>query len=368
LIEVTRMDIEDSSVPYRAFLRSGSYPAMTERFVRSGGVLVRAAGWAALVVGAASAGYNTTQRLVTPSAAEPSLATAQAALVAEAPVAHAVPALEPVHEMVDHDMSAEAMDSALHPSALAQATLRTASGPARKRTGAIQPEAHKPAASNAEVEIEASRSEASRAEQIAERVRALDDASRASHAEASEEVKTASAVSAAVESVLREASPREEAGVTAKTTEPPALRGADVYAKLTPPSPRAPKVEAALPPTPTPAASQQLAAAARIDGLFVRGPLSAAHVRRSVERVRPTLTECYGEAARQAGRNRFAPVRVQVTIDEAGRVKAEPKIDGAQLPGLGECLGAAMSKLVCQAPDTGTAWASITLGFVPERR
>ncbi|HET8935261.1 MAG TPA: hypothetical protein VFN67_17555, partial [Polyangiales bacterium] len=115
-------------------------------------------------------------------------------------------------------------------------------------------------------------------------------------------------------------------------------------------------------------ANLPLHAAAKVDGLVVRGPLSAANVRRSIERVRPTLTECYADAARRAGHNRYSQVRVVVTIDEAGRVKTSPKVEGAQLlPGFGACLSSAFSKLVCQAPDTGTAKASILLAFEPPR-
>jgi hypothetical protein len=358
------MDIEESSVPYRAFLRSGTYPALSERFVRSGGVLVRAAGWFALVVGAASAGYNTTQRLVTPTAAEPSELprprVAQAALAAAAPVAQPAQQLEVVQEIVERDASSVASRFA-HASSLGQAAARAAVVPATsklKRAGAIVQHGAQPAApSTQEAELEASQTEASRAEQIAERVRALDSAAGAAET---------SAVSAVVEAVLRDESERPVAEASEKVSEPPPLREARVLAKANVVAPRA--HSSARADESAPRSSLPLSAAARIDSLVVRGPLSAAHVRRSVERVRPTLSDCYGDAARQAGKNRFAPVRVQVTIDEAGRVKALPKIDGAQLPGLGACLSAAMSKLVCQAPDTGTAWASITLGFAPERR
>jgi hypothetical protein len=112
---------------------------------------------------------------------------------------------------------------------------------------------------------------------------------------------------------------------------------------------------------------QPLNVATRVGGVDVHGSLSAAQLRRGMERIRPGLTECYGEAARRAGVNQPASVRVAVTIDEAGRVKAQPKVEGAELPGLGECLTSALSKLVCQAPDTGTAKASLVLGFGPER-
>lgn len=363
------MDIEDSSVPYRAFLRSGSYPAITERFVRSGGALARAAGWAALVVSAASAGYMTTQRFVSPSAADPSgltrLAAARAALAPEIPAGYAAKAAEPVQEVLQHESNAEVLRSPQRSSSLAQPAVVPTPN-ARKRTGAVlQEQAQTPVHSGAVPELEASVTAAARAEQIAERVRALDSASQVAP---SKPTPAQNAVSAAVEAVLRDESEHEESAhsepvIAPKPIEPPPLRGADVYQSS---APRTPRPERSVEPTSAP--SLPLTASARIAGLVVRGPLSAAHVRRSVERVQPALSGCYSEAARQAGHNRFAPVRVRVTIDEAGRVKMLPTVDGAQLPGLGECLSTALSKLVCQAPDTGTAHASITLGFVPERR
>ena len=113
---------------------------------------------------------------------------------------------------------------------------------------------------------------------------------------------------------------------------------------------------------------EPLTAAATVDEVVVvKGPLSAAQLRRSVDRVRSTLSDCYGGAARRAGHNRFSQVRVGVTIDEVGRVKMRPTVEGATLPGFAACVQSAMSKLVCQAPDTGIAKASITLGFRPDR-
>ncbi|HET8936935.1 MAG TPA: hypothetical protein VFN67_26010 [Polyangiales bacterium] len=344
------MDIEDSSVPYRAFLRSGTYPAITERFVRSGGVLVRAAGWAALVVGAASAGYTTTQRLVSPSAADPNEVTRMAAAQIQMPVPRAASAAEPVHGLVE-PTSAEAERGPQCSNTFTQATPPASVVPtpsSRKRAGAVVPrDAH----ASADSELAASPAEVSRAEQIAERVRALDNAPAA--------VAPHSAVSAS-----RDDSEPKAPATPAKVLEAAPPRRADVYASVAPLAAGAPSVVRAAEPTEAP--SSPLSAAARIAGLVVRGPLSAAHVRRSVERVQPMLSGCYSEAARQAGRNRFAPVRVQLTIDEAGRVKLLPKVEGVQLPGLSECLSSALSKLVCQAPDTGTAHASIILGFVPE--
>lgn len=370
------MDIEESSVPYRAFLRSGSYPVMSQRVVRSGGVLVRAAGWFALVVGAASAGYSTTQRFVTPTAAEPS--ELPRPRVSHAAMASALPALRPTQapglaqEPVQPEPSADPARSApLRSSAVTQGTraLGSSNASARKRTGAVVGQDPQPTAATSTVpELEASLAEASRAERIAERVRALDSATQA---EPESQPSPQSDGQSAIDAVLRAHSEHQvlasptPSQLGARALGEPAARESQALAKSSPPAPRAPSSARAAEPNVAP--SLPLTATAKIDTLVVRGPLSAASVRRSVERVRPTLSECYNDAAQRAGHNRFAPVRVQVTIDEAGRVKTLPKIDGAQLPGFAECLSTALSKLVCQAPDTGTARAAITLGFAPER-
>jgi hypothetical protein len=336
------MDIEDSSVPYRAFLRSGPYPALSQRVLRSGGVLAQAAGWFALVVTAASAGYNLTQRLATPSAAtsgesfvRPAVLPAFASSLGQPP---SIPGLSGVENIVVPEGTANTERRAPVAVALADKAL-----PARKRAGAIvqnvQPTAAE-AAPEPTATVAPELTEPARAEQIAERVRALDTATQ--------ESAPAPAAPDPIESVLRDSIERQR--VAASATKAPVVVAAKA-ARVTPPAPP----------------SQPLVAAARVDAVNVRGPLSAAQLRRSVERVRPTLSDCYAAAARRAGQNRFAQLRVTVTIDEAGRVKAQPQVEGAQLPGFAECVGSAMSKLVCQAPDTGTAKAAIVLRFNPER-
>jgi hypothetical protein len=327
------MNIEDSSTPYRSFVRSGAYPALTQRVMRSGSVLVQAAGWFALVVTAASAGYQMTQRLVPPAAAAPLPARASAAMTASsaraaAPTAHeeAVRAHSSVErEAIVDELSARRLET--------QASLAPAAAGlgARKRTGAvIQPPPQAATGDPAAVD---------RAEQVAQRVQALDEAKPA-------EPAPPEATPDPVEALMRARVEPERAAVPERVVPRAA------------PAPALPRKESVTLP---------LRAAAQLDGLNVRGPLSAAHVRRSVDRVRPTLSACYADAAQRAGQNRFAQVRVALTIDEAGRVKTLPKVEGAQLPGLGECLSSAMSKLVCQAPDTGTSHAAIVLGFAPSR-
>jgi hypothetical protein len=330
------MDIEDSSVPYRAFLRSGPYPALSQRVLRSGGVLAKAAGWFALVVTAASAGYNLTQRLATPSAAASGESIVRPAALPALASSSGQPLSLPGQSRVENLILPEATANTERRAPVEEKLL-----PIRKRTGAIVQAVQPTAAESAPVptiEVAPDLTEPARAE----RVGALDlDTAR-------QESAPVPAAPDPIESVLRDSIERQR--VAALVTKAPVAVAAKP-ARVTPPAPP----------------SQPLVAAARVDGVNVRGPLSAAQLRRSVERVRPMLSECYAAAAQRAGHNRFAQLRVTVTIDEAGRVKSLPQVEGAQLPGFAECVSGAMSKLVSQAPDTGTARAAILLGFDPKR-
>jgi hypothetical protein len=326
------MDIEDSSVPYRAFLRSGPHPVLSQRVLRSGGVLAKAAGWFALVVTAASAGYNLTQRIATPSAAASGESivrpAALPALASSLGQPLSLPGLSRVEELILPEGRATTGR---------RARVEEKVLPVRKRAGAIVQAVQPTAAESAPeptIEVAPALTEPARAE------RALNTVTH--------ESAPVPAAPDPIESVLRDSIERQRVAALVKKA-PVAV--AAKPARVTPPAPP----------------SQPLLAAARVDGVNVRGPLSAAQLRRSVERVRPTLSECYAAAAQRAGHNRFAQLRVTVTIDEAGRVKALPQVEGAQLPGFAACVSGAMSKLVCQAPDTGTARAAILLGFNPER-
>lgn len=342
------MDMEESSVPYRAFLRSGSYPALTQRVMRSGGVLAQAAGWFALVVTAASGGYNVTQRFVTPSAAAASQSLVRpAARPVRAGIAQPSPAAERVESAIVPDGSA-GVDQRAH---AASAVVVTDKGAAsRKRTAAVAPiPAALPGVAAPSGAAAPELDQPAGSEQTAERALPVDTATPAAP-----EPAAAATAPDPIDAVLRDSAERQRADAQRARTP---VREARMPARSSvEPAPAAP-----------PAPSQPLLAAAHVDNVAVRGPLSAAQLRRSVDRVRPLLSECYGEAARRAGWNRFSQVRIAVTIDEAGRVKTQPKVEGAQLPGLEACLGGAMSKLVCQAPDTGTAKAMIVVGFRPER-
>lgn len=331
------MELDESAAPYRGFLRSGSYPALSKRIVNSGGLLVRAAGWFALIVTAASAGYNMTQRFMAQSATavRPQLAAA-AAHADRAPEPRALQPQESPHEDAPlQEHKAEASKRAAAPVL-----------PAKRRqveTGAIPAVAQQqhtlPELTNAEVE----ESHTAQPTVIAEPVRALE---------------ANSAPDLTVEEPAVTETQHVAAAHSGEATVSPFHPSARAFAPR--PAPRT-----APPPAAQPKSTLPLTATARIDGLAVNGSLTSATVRHGLERVQPTLSECYASAARRAGENRFSDVRVLVQFDEAGRVKSQPSVEGAQLPGLGACLSAAFSKLVCRAPDTGTAKASMTLHFGP---
>jgi hypothetical protein len=368
-----RIDNNDSSMPtYRAFLRSGSYPALSQRFARSGNMIMRATGWFALVVTAASAGYNLTQRFVTPSAA-----AATAPVHVRNPQADV--ASQPAAAPQESTAAVSQTESpAARPRPAAAAMLAAVSGaPAQSTASASRKRASnvvQPAAAPAEDDAPSS-AQPPQDEQVAERVRALEDAPQtARRVEARASEPAADDSQDPLEALmLRRTEPSAHAEPEPHAAPAPVEKPREVRAPWRPSvaaSPAVTAVPAPAAPTPhvvVPSAGLPLLASAKIDALTVRGPLSAAHVRRGVERVRPTLSECYAEAARRAGHNRFAQLRVEVAIDEAGRVKTLPKVAGGQLPGIDSCVSTALSKLVCQAPDTGTAQANIVLAFEPQR-
>jgi hypothetical protein len=57
------------------------------------------------------------------------------------------------------------------------------------------------------------------------------------------------------------------------------------------------------------------------------------------------------------------PVLVTAVIDEVGRVRSRPSVEGANHPALSECLATAASKMVSDRPDTGTVKASWKLSL-----
>jgi hypothetical protein len=368
------MDIEDSSESYRAFRRSGSYPALTQRVLRSGSVLAQAAGWFALIVTAASVGYTLTQRLVTPSAASPREFFVRSAAKPTPPSSMHQELPSRAAKLVEDQIVSKVVADDEHGAKTSERSPGHKAAPARKRAGAVVQVA-RPAAAEPVMGAAHQAMEPERAAQIAERVRALDDAT---HVAASEPVRAQAAPDPIPEPTMAEDRLQDEGHArVARQLPVKLLRPSDErpHAAVQAPTPRvavgartsvAPAQPAEHPLAAAP--NQPLRAAARVDGVTVRGPLSAAQLRRSIDRIRPSLSECYADAARRTGQNRFSQVRVVVSIDEAGRVKTLPTVEGAQLPGFGDCLRNVMSKLVCQTPDTGTAKASIMLGFSPAVR
>jgi hypothetical protein len=343
------MELDESAAPYRGFLRSGSYPALSKRIVNSGGLLVRAAGWFALIVTAASAGYSITQRFVSQSAivVRSQRVTPVTANPAQAkPLAEPRPFLQPDEQRADALVREHKAESS--PQRAAALTL-----PVKRKqiaTGAITQPASA-AAPSADVET------SPRGPQ--------DSAPTAEHGHARDrEAETDLTVKPPVTESVAQTQPP-----TAATSGDDAASVSYQSAPAVAPKPAPVLVRAPLAPPPPAAqakpASLPLIATARIDGLAVNGSLTSANVRHGLDRVRPTLSECYAGAARRAGENRFSNVRVVVQFDERGRVKAQPSIEGAQLPGLEACLTSAFSKLVCRAPDTGTGKASMTVRFGP---
>jgi hypothetical protein len=117
-------------------------------------------------------------------------------------------------------------------------------------------------------------------------------------------------------------------------------------------------------PASAPLASARLSANPALQKLSLRGAMTPSRVRRALDRVRPAFIACYEHSARQAGRNQFGSVRMDVVIDVVGRVR-DPHVSGGGLPGLDDCLTAVAAKLVTEPPDTGIVSASLLLSFTP---
>jgi hypothetical protein len=160
------------------------------------------------------------------------------------------------------------------------------------------------------------------------------------------------------------ASPAAEGG---RHSHPQPMFGIDDRSALERPRPIAPPSQpmAAKPVQPTTlhnASSTALEAHTDVQTLALRGSLSAAVLRGAVERIRPGLSACYASSAQQAGHNAFGRVQVDVLIDEIGHAR-RPRVTGANLPGLEDCVSAVASKLVTRAPDTGSVVASLMVNY-----
>ncbi|MEY4582162.1 MAG: hypothetical protein RL701_6865 [Pseudomonadota bacterium] len=372
------MPIEEPTPEYGGFLRSGAYPMLSKKLGQYSEFVVRAGGLAAMALIACGAGYILTQWLVPTRGGQ--LASAAESSLSESSFARFTGRHHQDNTRPEADPSARELRPTLTGAALARTSSGvTRSGLGHGRDGRDDADGPRGHAANgarrvrrrsgdvAEVSVGASASpdgapvagttaeldllsaEGLRTQLIADRVRAVDEAEAAgAGADAPEPARQADHQSQAVAAVAVGA----DHGEAPETLQHPSA------------AKPAPALHARVP-------ALQLRAAANIEDLSVRGSLSASNVRRGVERLRPALAACYERAAQQAGRNRFGRIELSLMIDEAGRARA-PHVspqgsnqDGDMLPGLATCLGSVTSKLVSQAPDTGTVRASIVVNFTP---
>lgn len=351
------MQTEERSTHYRPFLRSGSYPSLASPQQQQ-----RRAAWLriASLVGiaglASGAGYHATLWLVP---VLPGVNVASESSATSLPAAARVEtherdlAANVVVERASGEstkaqlQAARATPAPAHPPLGEGTTLK----PRTKAPSADKPVAHAPV-TNEPVALDDANWESFRSELIAERVRAFDAAhtaraSSALGAQAAAKVGEAASPHARVEVAPERVAPQPTAAAPVERVAPTPL------ATARPPA----RVQGRLNVWP-------LAAAVNVESLNVRGSLAASSVRRALDRLRPSLVDCYGQAAQQAGRNHFGRVQLAVTIDETGRVRS-PRVYGGGLPGLDNCLTGVAGKLVTGAPDTGTVAASLVLRFTP---
>jgi hypothetical protein len=103
------------------------------------------------------------------------------------------------------------------------------------------------------------------------------------------------------------------------------------------------------------------ASSLRVADVRVRGSLSPSVLRRALERIRPQLARCVRDHAAPAG-DGHVELQLSATIDEIGRARSAT-VSGSARAALNDCLSAAASKLVSDAPDTGTVKVSWTLAY-----
>jgi serine/threonine protein kinase len=163
------------------------------------------------------------------------------------------------------------------------------------------------------------------------------------------------------------AEPLEATGTVYVPSEPPAVAPVPTpsVASETPISEPPPERAAAEPASgegsqPIGEASARAPVEVRVASINVRGGLSVSTIRRAIERIRPLFTHCY---QRHVSVGQVLPVLVTAVIDEVGRVRSRPSVEGANHPALSECLATAASKMVSDRPDTGTVKASWKLSL-----
>ncbi|HMG21972.1 MAG TPA: hypothetical protein VK607_11660, partial [Kofleriaceae bacterium] len=119
-------------------------------------------------------------------------------------------------------------------------------------------------------------------------------------------------------------------------------------------------------PRPTaPSGPGSLDAKAAIAGLEVKGSLSTAVVRRSLDRALDSLRTCYRTAARAGNATPALELQLRFEIDE-NSIATHVAASGASFGPLAGCASGVIGQLhTQQAPDTGTAQVSAVIKFQP---
>jgi hypothetical protein len=103
-----------------------------------------------------------------------------------------------------------------------------------------------------------------------------------------------------------------------------------------------------------------------IENLSVRGALTAAQIRRALDRVTPQIRACYGPAATAAGNSPSLSITTRFEIDESQRAHSIELADPG-LAGLKTCVQRVLANVRAeQAPDVGTVDVAFVLRFTPE--
>ena len=331
------MHSEDYSARYTAFLRSGSYPAVSALLTKRN-EWSRYAGLLALAGAAGSAGYVTTLWLVPMPGVETAPIHASVASMAPPPMQVPPAPLPPT--------AVEVAESKLANLPELPKTLRREPAPRIARAGAVARSAPEHVGHEAAPQLTAATRRAKKEPAAKESARdSANDTTELDDLRAELDAERARV---------------REAGRTAESAPPAPVARAQRPASIG----YAPLPSSPTPTRPQPAKVWPLMAAASVDGLQVKGPLGISSVRRGVDRLRPALASCYASMAERAGHNHFGREDVTLVIDETGRVRS-PRVAGGLLPGLDVCVAGVASKLVTSAPDTGTATASLVLNFTP---
>jgi hypothetical protein len=175
---------------------------------------------------------------------------------------------------------------------------------------------------------------------------------------------------APTETVVAAAVP-EPAAAPAAATPPPAPEVVPPVPTPAPPPPSAappPKLAAAPPPKPAitgPGGPGSLDATPAIESLDVKGSLSPAVVRRSVERTLGPLRSCYRTAAKEGKATPAIDLKLSFEIDESSAA-TRITTSGGSFGSLGSCAASVVGQVRTQeAPDVGTVQVSAVIRFRP---